>query len=586
MKKKMTVMILLMAMAIFGIEMYVQAIPSDYYAEQWTSIEDRFVTWDITMQNGAYIVRSNKVYFEMIEIDSYHFSTGFMHELFEEQVFIASYNGVSSSIKVYDEATSSTPIAEHYFSYESPEATELLINPSFFEGGFEAGTFIQIMLILNPSETASRREIIRSGMSEYYDFYIHGFVREVPFQDVNYITPSELPITEGNINESGKVGYVSYRIEGSLVSLRIVYDNTAYYVQKNLSDVGFLQRENIAYYYVDDVTGDPIIYLDYGSESIPFLFDTTSTSSKWRPFLLWNLDTNEIYSTDKVTVVSHVQTEEAHNVFSYFYMPYIDYDDILQVQIDFDYRFTNSGFLVTIGAQPGYSDTRSKMMVLERDNVTETTPDFVYNAYNFGMTSMAIGAGLMLIPFPAVQSTGMLLFFGGIATYLTATAIDEFELATTLIDNIQPFTPTTSFREFLQEKYRIASGIDDLTIEATDQLHRLHLGQFEIPTGFKNVEIVPGTFQYTHIIYQYRDQVIEIERPYIDDFHNYEGEHPFEPTPEDPVKPDYTWYSNPLIYMGVGLVVLFSGVLMFMRKDDEDVRSVGKRARYPRIHQS
>jgi len=264
-------------------------------------------------------------------------------------------------------------------------------------------------------------------------------------------------------------------------------------------------------------------------------------------------------------------------------MPYIDYDDILQVQLDFDYRFTNSGFLVTIGAQPGYSDTRSKMMVLERDNVTETTPDFVYNAYNFGMTSMVIGAGLMLIPFPAVQSTGMLLFFGGIATYLTATAIDEFELATTLIDNIQPFTPTTSFREFLQEKYRIASGIDDLTIEATDQLHRLHLGQFEIPTGFKNVEIVPGTFQYTHIIYQYRDQVIEIERPYINDFNNYEGEHQYEPLPNPTPEEMDKWYKNPLIYVGVGLIILLGGGLALMKgsvKNDEHFRSDSRHSRY------
>lgn len=558
-----------------------RAMPSDYAAEQWKSIDDEFVTWNIVMQNGVYVLQSNKVYYEFVYVDEFYLSTGFMGEGFDNQVFIANYSGVSSSLKVFDQATDVYPMAEHYFSYESPEATEMFwLDDIYQEDVIQPDTFIQLSFVFEPSLSFTQRENIRVGMVQYYDMTFSGFVSEVPFLDVTYLPVNQLPDTEGNINTQGQVGYVSYRVVDNTVSLRIVYDHEAYYHQKTLSDVGFLQRENLAYYYIDELTGDPIVYLDYGSEAIPFLFDTSATSVKWRPFLLWNLRTNEIYSTDKVTVVSHIQTEDAHNVYSYFYMPYIDYDDILQVQLEFDYRYTNDGFLVDLGVKEAYSNSFSKVMVLEKGNVTETTPDFVYNAYNSGMTAMVVGAVMSFIS--PLQSTGFTLFFGGFASYVTAKVIDEFELVTTLVDNIEGFVPTSDFRAFLQERYRDATGIDDLTIEPTDQLYRLHLGQFQIASGYEDVEIIPGSASFTHIIYQYQDQIVEIERPYIEDFHSYEEQHPFEPIPDEPEV--IKWYNNPLIYLGGGLVIILAGIYLVMKDSDKHdhgyVQSISRHRRH------
>lgn len=573
-------MMLSLALGLFA--MSVDASPPHYHAEQWKSIHDEFVTWTISSQNGAYVLQSNKVYYEFIYVDQFHLSTGFMHESFDEQVFILNNNGVSSSLKVYDEATDAYPVTELYFRYEAPEATEIFLIDNIYQKDLiQPGYFVQLSFVFSSSLSSTQRELIRSGMNDDYDMVFTGFVSEIPFHDVTFLPVEQLPDTQGNINAEGKIGYVSYMIVDQTVSMRIVYNDVAYYHQKTLSDVGFLQKENLAYYYIDEISGDPIIYLDYGSEAIPFLFDTSGTSAKWRPFLLWNLRTNEIYSTDKVTVISHIQTEDAHNVYSYFYMPYIDYDDILQVQLEFDYRYYNEGFLVEIGAKERYSDTFSKMMVLEKDAVTATTPGFVYNAYNGGMTAMIIGAAMTFIA--PLQSTGYTLFFGGLAAHATARIIDEFELVTTLVDNIEPFTPTSSFRTFLQEKYRLASGINDLTIDPTDQLHRLHLGQFQVPTSYKDVEIVPGTVSYTHIIYQWEDQIIEIERPYVNDFNNYEGEHQYEPLPNPTPDEINAWYKNPLIYVGVGLIILLGGGLALMKgsvKDDEHFRSDSRHSRY------
>jgi hypothetical protein len=580
--KKALTLLIIIAMA-SGISLVTsRAMPSDYAAEQWKSIDDEFVTWNIVMQNGVYVLQSNKVYYEFVYVDEFYLSTGFMGEGFDNQVFILNNSGVSSSLKVFDQATDVYPMAEHYFSYESPEATEMFwLDNIYQEDVIQPDTFIQLSFVFEPSLSFTQRENIRVGMVEYYDMTFSGFVSEVPFLDVTYLPVDQLPDTEGNINVEGQVGYVSYRIVDDTVSLRIVYDHEAYYHQKTLSDVGFLQRENLAYYYIDELTGDPIVYLDYGSEAIPFLFDTSATSVKWRPFLLWNLRTNEIYSTDKVTVVSHIQTEDAHNVYSYFYMPYIDYDDVLQVQLEFDYRYVNDGFMVDLGLKEAYSNAFSKMMVLEKDAVTETTPGFVYNAYNFGRTAMILGGAMSFIA--PLQSTGFMLFFGGIVSHVTANVIDEFELVTTLVDNIEGFVPTTEFRTFLQERYRYSTGIDDLTIDPTDQLHRLHLGQFQIPSGYEDVEIIPGSASFTHIIYQYQDRVIEIDRDYINDFHTYDPFHPFEPIPENP-EDIVKWYQNPLVYVGVGLIIILIGIYAVMKGSDkhdhEYVRSISKHRRY------
>jgi hypothetical protein len=196
------------------------------------------------------------------------------------------------------------------------------------------------------------------------------------------------------------------------------------------------------------------------------------------------------------------------------------------------------------------------------------------------MTAMVVGAVMSFIS--PLQSTGFTLFFGGFASYVTAKVIDEFELVTTLVDNIEGFVPTSDFRAFLQERYRDATGIDDLTIEPTDQLHRLHLGQFQIASGYEDVEIIPGSASFTHIIYQYQDQIIEIERPYIEDFHSYEEEHPFEPIPDEPevVK----WYNNPLIYLGGGLVIILFGIYAVMKGSDKHdhgyVQSISRHRRH------
>lgn len=560
MLKKAFIILILLTVFIFKFSVQSQA---SYQVQ--TDLSDSFQTWSIVERNSIYFLESNKVYFEMDAMDTLEISTFIDVGLNGFTDFIVASSGINAStIKVYDEVIDTVHVASYPWEYEAPEVTEVMFNLSF-DASQTKGKYVQLSFIMNPLLVSNQLIMI---MNEIYlmDLHFMGYYIDDPFGEVVYNNVSDLPDTAGNLLDSGSVGSVEYQLLANSVHIRITYGAVVYHIEKILNDISFLVKDNLSYYYTDQTTGEPMIYLDYGMQNIPFLFDTTSSSASWRPFTLWNLESNEIYSTDKVSIATHVQTEDANNMYAYFYLPYVEIDDLLSVQVAFDYKYTNDGWLADIGFIKKESNPITTIILLEKGNVTATTPEAVLNAYKFGATAMFIGGSLSSL---GLHEIGVPLFYGGLASFIAASVIDEFKLVTTLVQNIESFIPTSTFRTQLQTKYRESTGIDDLVISSEDVLYRLHLGQFDIPVGYEDVALIQESYQTIHVVYEWQSQLVEISRDYIVDFTSYSPSPVFPYDPE-PVDTDVIhFYEKPMFFVGIGMTAFVIGSVYAISKSKE-----------------
>jgi len=365
---------------------------------------------------------------------------------------------------------------------------------------------------------------------------------------------SALPITGGSIFDGNfDMGSVTYEVDGYNVEFQIFYNGIYYlnYSFDNETDMSIFNNNYESFYYSYD--GVKFIVINHGDQS---MFTTLNWKAQtFVPYTIWNLDTNEIVTYQKTSVYLYMTIGDANHIVGYFYTDDFIIDRLISVSTMFNYRWDP-----LIGSK---SDWIPQIAILEDTERTDGTIDWRLQAASISATAAVVGAAL---PIPGVNLA--LFLVGSVsAAYFTAIGYDAIIEGNSLLsfstNEIEEFSPTTSFKEEVNAKY-IESNNDFEGIDLdVFSMWKLDFGAYNV--FGKTPEVDSDSISVIEMVYETNGNVYTISSDLIntygnvDDFLDPDNDSTiFNPTPTQPsVNPDISvaWYYY--VIGGLGLYFIF-----------------------------
>ncbi len=318
-------------------------------------------------------------------------------------------------------------------------------------------------------------------------------------------TPSDLPTTIGSssgYNDISEIGLAYIDVDGTDALITIDYQGQSYELLYQNFNTDFLIGIKKAIYFTDD--GNRILQLIYDAETPDYIQtdEGVIATKAWAPYVHWNLTTDEIISTEKVSVLTYFKLEDAQNIYAYFYMPDVISDKLIHVDMTFDYRYYRIGIPDFWNTYP--MDTQMVAISLDYGETTLTTPQWKKDLYVVTPIAMTIGAMIPGVRWPA-------LIVGSYILAANAASI-EFDLNQKEIDEIESIIPSTTLANEVEASYSRMAG-ETIEIDTTNNsLYKLHIGQFD---AHNEVEIFENSANITNIVYEISGQRITIDEEYI-----------------------------------------------------------------------
>lgn len=572
MKKTITISLLFLISLFVTSNVY--AVYSEFDYEVIENVTDEFDSWEIVYNDSDIpVLESNRYYFTADKVDDLmimpvYYTSFSGNSVYSESMLLQQKYGSFSSIDVYEKISDTMPLTSYYF-----EDVEMgvLTNDSFenaVKNGLVQNKYIKFNFVLDSWDrefiTASYEQFLSSfiGDTNYGDSWsdVSSFSLRWtidPFNVTDFDDVNDLPATSGDISTIGDVGAVRYQIQGKNIHFIITYDNLDYHILKAFEDVSVFEMQNQAYYYKDLETGDHIIYFDYGSTDIPFLF-SQSLNVDYSPFTLFNLDSNDYNYTGLVDVYSMIQTEHDDEVYLYFYLDDIDYDYIQALDVSFEYYYEKDGGLFSDDERSETFETYISLQKGQESSVTQI-PSWVDKAYFGSIAAVAIGGVMSAFPVTAVG--GYSIMTVGVAGLIGTTALDYLKVYELSIEDIAEYTPTTQQKDHLESIYKLTSDDPDFIIPESAQLYKLFLGEYDLGS-YDRIQTISDTLDIASVTYSVNNQLIEIDSEWLNS--HVGGDDVFDPIPYDPPQDDSPldlsqYFEYAIILFAVVLLVAFIG---------------------------
>lgn len=336
-------------------------------------------------------------------------------------------------------------------------------------------------------------------------------------QDSDPITVSsvdELPTTiatSSGYESMNEIGLAYITVDGNDAELTIDYQGQTYIMNYYDFDTGYLEDLQMAYYFTND--GNKILQLVYDRRTVNLnqTDEEYIANEAWTPYVHWNLTTDEIIATEKVSVLTYYKKEDVDNIYAYFYMPDTISDKLIHVDMTFDYRYYKRSFPDFWNYVP--MATRYFAVSLDYDEVSLTTPQWKKDLYLYTPAAMTIGAMI-----PGVRWPVLII---GSAILAADYASIELDVLQKEISEIEAYTPSASMLADIEEKF---SEMKDETVKVdtiNNNLYKLHIGQFD---DYAEVEILADSQNITNIVYEVSGTRISLEENFIiDDYYIGEG---------------------------------------------------------------
>jgi len=490
---------------------------------------------------GVYYVRSNPV---IISYDNVTIEIGndfalpgitWVEEL-DNQVFreLGGYSG----IRIFDDEDSLwTSHTELYrLRYEAPEVPEVLYPfasddtpgvDSPFDVGEHKFDYMRIQIALVDGLTASQAQTIASRLNADIELFFPSFSitgsndSTAPTGDV-----TSLPLTSGNpFEEVGHYGEVDWNYNDSTNTFSAWIEYFGSY-ELELSGLTFTddflaEAEDIAYYYTDEDENRYLVF--YYEEDADFMLtDVDVFAKQWTGFALWNLTSGEVVLTNRAWIMTYLSLDDDRDIYAYFYMPNIPYDELLSVSLSMFYRYGVKN--VSTFFQQQYEEWTGTSMILEAGETTLSAyPTWVKDVWTYSVASIAVGAILTMVP--GAQPIGIgLALAGGVALNLANIGALAHLISGGIDQMVTVSSPSSTLKSTIESHYSEMSG-EVVTIDPEVPLYRLYLGRYN-KSGTNAVEICYDSdeqscyereeFKYTEVVWANEGEIYAITSPYID----------------------------------------------------------------------
>lgn len=447
-------------------------------------IRDLFHTWTIKQNDGIYYAESNRILNKAdrieIMIDTTFTASAMSTSVFNIENFIVDHiANQHSRLITYADPTTPHQMTSHRFSYEAPEATEVLILDDGFQNWrieIPHDVYYSVILILKPDLSSSQMSKIHEVMNTNgvlpggdiaYNFDAKGFFTR---QYIDPTKPSDLlllPETEGSLfDDVNRMADISFWLDGNELHLQVTYD-TIYEIEYTLAegtDLSLFTDSHEAFYYTFE--GERFIVFNRGETSM-------FTATDWKaqtfvPYTTWNLNTNELSSIDEFNVYMYIKNEDGNNVFGYFYVDEFIIDRLLSVSVAMTYRYES-----VLGTTTEWIDY---VKILEDGKINPGSVSWQLKAAAVSTLATAIGSAIPGIGLP------VLLIGTPITVYLQYLSyrelVDGNMLFTGDISEIQQLNPSSTLKNEINDAYnRKYDDFESLDLD-TFNLFKLHLGTF------------------------------------------------------------------------------------------------------------
>lgn len=381
----------------------------------------------------------------------------------------------------------------------------------------------------------------------------------------DYNTIDDLPETTASFyNLDGTMGTATFIIDGKRVTVEIIYDSSIYYlkyIMADETDMSIFKSYYEVFYYTDD--GTPYLVINNGDYS---MYKANGEPREvFNKHTLWNLETNELKTFDRLNVYIYSELGLANNLFAYFYVDDFMIDHLISISLRFRFKYNN-----LFGNPKGEWIENG---VLLEDTGLITPGELLSWQYKYMNLTGIASIGLTFIPYVGIP-------LGVLGTAVTFwLGIDSFEKTGGFfilgdIKQIEKIPSDAKIRAKLNNAYAIADpGFDG--IGEGMNIFKLHLGQFN-KTGSSGITIDQ---EYNYIGEQAGINVLQMTYMTDGEVYVQKGENIFVNFTPGPgtggtgdgsnIEPDdFTW----LIAIVVVALIIFAGIRANAFKD---IKSVG-----------
>lgn len=285
---------------------------------------------------------------------------------------------------------------------------------------------------------------------------------EDPINPGEFDSINDLPATTGSIfTTTGNMGRVYFNVNGYNLTSKIEYQANDYYINMTMesgTDMSIFSNANKSFYYMYE--GERFILINHGAESI---FESTNLAEQqWVGYSIWNLNTNELNTFDKLNVYLYSRLEDSNNVYGYFYIDDFVIERLLSVSLSMRYRYN---YII------GQSDWKIHNKILEAD-VYET---FDPTAWQIDVLAGAAVATGVLALIPGVQIPALII--GSAVMAGVGSTIQSNPISFGSINQIQKVTPTGNLLTEINNAYISTNpGFNPNTTSMN--MYKLYIGQF------------------------------------------------------------------------------------------------------------
>lgn len=399
--------------------------------------------------------------------------------------------------------------------------------------------------------------------------------------DVGNISAIEdLPKTAGNPFDGvdQQYGSVRYKYDdlAHKLSVEVSY-NGVYVFEYVTTNIEFLEGMKQAFYYTKGLEKFIVIFYE---DSMPLV---TGEITSWGGFAVWNLNTNDIVITNKLRTLTLIELV-GMDAYAYFYMPDIQVDDLLSVDLTYDYEIETNSFLFW-GSK--WQPKQTQILRLTKDGMAEgSIPQYMYEVYTGSKAALAVGAVLTAIP--GTQAVGIpLLFLGAGATAGLTLGLntENHSYIENTISQIKKIQADEALATRLELHYSNQAG-QAVSVNPTNGLYQLYLGNFA-GEGHEDVRIT--NYQYTDITFMSFDKVYTIEGDDLIQLWSYTKPDlapGIDPNPTHPNNPDNqvdlgTWFNDNqvIIYYAVAVLLFLLSLALIARLFNSTRRKKYRRKR-------
>lgn len=375
-------------------------------------------------------------------------------------------------------------------AYEYPAGTIQYYSWGIFDYNFSEGDIIQNNALFTSVYSKEDRndEVVALRIS----------FQNMETTEVNSV--DQLPMTSGSIigGNSTEIGTAYSIVNGNNAQIIIDYQNQTFNLEYSGIDTSFLEGVKKAIYYTYNSNKYlRFEYLDDQRVSSYAANGQNISDVKWVPFTDWNLSSNEIIFTNKVWTSSYLTKETGNNIYAYFYIPNLIYDNLIHVDMQFDYRYFKASFPDFWNNES--LDIKTQVVSLDHDESTLTTPDWKKDLYSYVPIGMAIGAMIPGVRWPV-------LLIGSSLLALNYTS-EKIEFMQKEINEIELANPNSDIVDSLEKSIETTFNKKIEIVTSSDKIYKLHLGQFDL---YDNVEVIEGSEKLIGFVYETSGKLVYV----------------------------------------------------------------------------